>query len=999
MRPTPSPDSAMHHPLRPTPAAQPRLLLASALLSALGALTACGGGGPTDPAATNSPPAAAASATGTGSGSGSGTGGDTSTAPTSALARALQTGDASGMATADLEAATRMALKAQNADHEAEHQALFGLSADGQATPDTVAAIDWDPTHDSSTFQVLDSGRNHVMLTGNWRYSDSTSGSGRVLAVTGTMPGSGARYAAFGGNPLAVRGNAAMDSFMRHTMDWLTGGKPPGGLHVVVAQMPGRSTYWFPHEGAVRNWLGARDPGMHINGVPAAEATDDSCDGPRLAACLQDADLLIIGRQQAAEGASGSDYPAPDDGAAIEAAVAQAQARGLPVLYLHHHRTANDLDTRLLARFGLALENNYWAQEGLKAYLPSDAPAQATDALALHDLLGRVALGQFTTTWSGCYNDLGRMLCDDAPGDAALMNEFLVPAQALRTRLRTLDARGLDLFAQEGYQAEKLSVLLADRYRQGVSYPMTKEGDRTAFFQAHFSDMGVYLNRSHQAVARNLGNFSGLFPADTPTVTRSVSAQARSSERVEYATGLYAMPGRTFTVTRTDSSTATVRVGLNMLRDSTHVYNTYDRPTMLASPHVDLAPGQTLTLTSPFGGPLYVFIEGQADRPTVGLQVAGTTPHPLLRDMRDSAQVEAFKNELAHTPTNWVVVTTDFLTLHATLPRFQETLTAHGGDMNLLADRIWTYLVKDTYELAGFHASDPSAFTLPTAVSDFCTGAGWDCSSARHQRERMQHVISDVYATCGSGCSGNPYDQNWALDPLGWGETHEIGHNLQRARLKIYGSLSSEVSNNIFPMHKQMMFNRAHPGSTPYTRGVNSPRQAFDMLKSASAQADPAAAVRAAIWTDTAYSANNALRMNFYRQLVEFARTHRAGFTDGWELYTLMYLLERNFTGAGADWAAQKDALGFGAYASYPDTMDGNDFMLIAISRIIGRDMRPVFDLWGVTHSANAGAQVAAYGLPAAERVFFPMKDLNQDAAGVAAPVAVGVNAVYPTLP
>jgi hypothetical protein len=206
------------------------------------------------------------------------------------------------------------------------------------------------------------------------------------------------------------------------------------------------------------------------------------------------------------------------------------------------------------------------------------------------------------------------------------------------------------------------------------------------------------------------------------------------------------------------------------------------------------------------------------------------------------------------------------------------------------------------------------------------------------------------------------------------------------------------VSNNIFPMHKQLKFNTTlAQGARPMTRSGTSAKLAFDVIKAAMGTADTTAAVRQAIWSDTAYAANNGLRLSFYRQLVEFARVCNPGFVDGWELYTLMYLLDRNVTASAANWSTVATGLGFGTYASYPGAMDGNDFMLIASSRIIGRDMRPVFDLWGVTYSAAASAQVVAYALPLADKWLFPMSNVNASGTGVGAPVAMSTSAVYPT--
>ena len=919
--------------------------------------------------------------------------------PGLALQAALASGDASALSLATVQAAARSQLQAQAAAHTAARNAFFALGAAGAPTSASPSGIHWDPSHDSSTFTVLDSARNQVMLAGNWRYSDSTAGSGRVLAVAGQAPSTSARYAAFGGNPLGVPGNAAMDTLMRNTVAWLTGRTQFDNLKVVTAHLPGQATFWFPHEAKVRTWFATQFPGVTVNGVASGQAqSDDRCDGDKLDACLQGVDLLVIGRQQGpniGNSTSPDDYPTAYDGTTVMQAVAAAQARGVPVLYLHHYRDANDLAARLLDHFGLSVNTNYFAQEGLKAYGPSDVPAAPVGLPEQQALLQRLEQGSFSSTWSGCVNDLGRVKCD---ADTAFTSEFDTPGKALRTRLRALDAAGTALFSRPGYQQEKLMVLLGDKYRESVNYPLSKESAGVDFYRAYFSDMAAYVNRSRNQVARNLGNFSGLFAADTPTLRRSVTATAPATGKREVMTGLYVMPGRTVTVTRNDTSAAVVTVGLNMLRDTTHVFNTYDRPTLLTSPRISLVAGQPRTLTSPFGGPLFLFVESAAGAPSVSVTVDGVITHPVLRDANDPAQVAAFQAELASTPTNWVGLATDALTVHSNLAHFRTTLAAVNSDMARLVGLINTYMVKDTYELAGFTSSTAGALQPPASVAAFCNSAGWDCSGTQHLRDVMQHVIADNHANCGAGCSGNPYDQDWALEPLGWGESHEIGHNLQRSRLNIYGGQSGEVSNNIFPMHKQWRYNQtlSNPAQA-YVRSGTGAKAVFDKMKAALATADPVATLRASVWGNTAYAADNGLRLSFYRQLVEYARHYNSGFTDGWELYTLLYLQERNFGAASAGWDSAKASLGFGTYAAYPSAIDGNDFMVVATSRIIGRDMRPVFDLWGITYSAAASAQVAAYALPAAEKLLFPMSNVNRFGSGVGAPVLMDPSATYPT--
>jgi hypothetical protein len=135
----------------------------------------------------------------------------------------------------------------------------------------------------------------------------------------------------------------------------------------------------------------------------------------------------------------------------------------------------------------------------------------------------------------------------------------------------------------------------------------------------------------------------------------------------------------------------------------------------------------------------------------------------------------------------------------------------------------------------------------------------------------------------------------------------------------------------------------------------------------------------------------------FYRQLVEYARYYNPSLGDGWALMSLMYLLDRNFDASTANWSAVAAPFGFGTYAANPSTMSGNDFMLVASSFIIGRDMRPMFDLWGVSYSSAASAQVAAHGSTPVGQLLFPMSHLSQIPARVGAPIVMSTTATYPS--
>lgn len=889
------------------------------------------------------------------------------------LSAAMRTGNASAVDAASIKRAADTLLDTQIAAYAALKQSAF----------QGVGPIDWNLGHDSVWFNVNDSSRNHVLLPSNWSYGDNTAGAQRPVGVFGNPPGSTARYAAFGNNPIAVPGNAAMNQFMLNTVKWLSPSAGSAGLKVVTAYLPGTETYWFPHEKKVRDWLFASYPGATVNGLAAgATQADDSCDGAALTACLDGANLLVIGR---------GDSTKPTVAATVVQAVRDAQARGIPVLYLHHYRDLNDLSTGLLQHFGLGVSNNYFDQEGLKAFDPASLPAKPDQLVSIKNLLAHLDAGNFSTTWSGCTTS-SRYTCS---GDAAYMSEFGTPAGKLRTTLRDLDAKGVALFAQPGYELEKLLVLWGDKLRTGVSYPINKS-DTSNFLRAYFSDMAVYINRDSSAVAQNLGNFAPAIPASTPAVSQTVTTTAPDSGRKEYLSGLYVMPGRTVKLTRTDGASAKVSFGLNMLRDTTWVFNTYDRPTQLASPRIALLQNQPVTITSPYGGPLLLFIEAASGAPTVSVTVDGVITHPVLRDANNPTEVTAFQAAVNATPTNWVGFATDALTLQSTLPHFKTSMTLYNNNMAALASDTWIYTIKDTYELAGFNAGN-GQLQLSATAKAVCDAKGWDCSGTQHRRDNTQHVIADVHAMCGSGCSGNPYDQDWSFNPLGWGETHEIGHGIQPSRMKVYADRSDEVSNNLFPMHKQMKFNTSAAGqATPIIARAGTGKLAFESLKTALGTADPVTAAYDSIWSNPAYAADNSQRVMFYRQLAEYAHYYNGAYTDAWEVYTLMYLLDRNMSKNASTWTGVAGSYGFGTFAAYPSAMNGNDFLLIASSNLIGRDMGPLFDLWGVRVTAAAKAQVTAYNLPAAAKLYFPMPHLAVPGAKVGPPITMSTTAAYP---
>jgi hypothetical protein len=139
------------------------------------------------------------------------------------------------------------------------------------------------------------------------------------------------------------------------------------------------------------------------------------------------------------------------------------------------------------------------------------------------------------------------------------------------------------------------------------------------------------------------------------------------------------------------------------------------------------------------------------------------------------------------------------------------------------------------------------------------------------------------------------------------------------------------------------------------------------------------AKVRSDLWGDPAYGAQNRLRVYFYLQWpliyadilkVQNTLTEVEAIEAGWDIYTLLYLNQRQVEAASAtDWPSVRANLGFSTYQSKPytslaaDAMGNfpyHDYLLVALSLITGKDQTPVFDFWGIQTSQAGKAQVAA---------------------------------------
>ncbi|WKE65518.1 ImpA family metalloprotease [Gallaecimonas kandeliae] len=807
-------------------------------------------------------------------------------------------------------------------------------------------AIDYAPGQNTQIFNISAPDSSFPLLEAS---------TGQVLALAGSQ--GGGRYAAFG-TPLLARLDGgdfpALVPATQRLLGWLLNADPAQAHSVALAFLGG-------YETASRNWLQAQFPQWTIK----------SCnDVATLADCLAGSELVVSG-MQAADG----------DATTVVAALKASLAKGVPLLYQHWSWGSNALSDGTAALLGASLPYaGNWFANASATWSDAQAMLDAAPWLKAEQTLVQHLVDQdFSFDWSACTSSVGTTSCDQVAG---LHSAFLDGARALRAGLNQLDRQGLDLFNQDSLTLSKLFVLLGDSYRQGIHYPMDKASTNiNSFMAAYLADHLAYYHHSHNPAQPDLGNFSDTLPANLPLVNQTLNFTLGADSEFR-GTGLYLLPGQSISVLRTDGQAVSLGLFINTQRTgSTREFNTngYLRPKFLQSPTFDLKQGQGQTITSPYGGPLMVQLPAGSGQ--LSLQISGATPYPYLTDFSKAAD---FLAQLNDTALNWSGIRTDFVEINSRRHMMQDFINSsrYQGNAQQALDDVWTYMIKGTYDLAGYQGE---GLALPAAVQARCTSLGWDCTDpVIHAKPKLQHINIDESANCGAGCSGNPYDQAWTLDPFGWGESHEIGHNNQPALLRIYGGRSSETSNNIFPLHKGWQ-RFMDSGERIDSCDRQSPATTYLWLQDAHNQADPTQAMYDKLWSQTGIYDNAGQRLDFYLQLA-FLAEDVGGLDNGWELYTLLYLEQRLFNHASQDaatWTAQKDALGMGSFATAP-SLDGNDFMVMAGSYLLKRDLRPLFDAWGIRYSSGAASQVAAYGYPAAALVFYKADSQCMDMKGAA---------------
>lgn len=859
---------------------------------------------------------------------------------------ALATGDASVVPDARaLEDALVAAIDDAATRHVPAIAEILALNPDGTARSDgsSLTAIDWDPTHDAALLEH-EPGENAALLRTNGVSREGYETRSETLAVVGE---SSARYLVMGGNPMrnhrrdAAALNEAMHRVLENGIGWLTrrDDLDTAPFSIVAAQL--EQSHYFPDELGVREWLGERFGGRALHNEP------DACDGDALSTCLAaDPDLLIVSGHLN-EG---------DETEVVASAVAEAMTRGVPVLYLHLDGHASALSEALFPLFDVRhAGDNYWRRLLLAGHDPrATLGVPSAEMAAVRRLVEHFRANDFAIDWDDCDGE-------DCRANESLERAFQDGASHVKSLMQALDRDKVNLFAHpERYRFKKLLALLGDRYRTEARFPMDRKATPTTeFLRALYADHATYQFRDVVGRWADLGNFARDDYSHVTPVTRTVRQLSRRHFR---ATGAYALPGRTVTMTRHDDAEVGVRVRVNSLRDgSTRLYADfgYARPRVLRTPSIAIESGETLRFTSATGGPLQ--LEYDANGQDVAITFENVGEHAYWRDAADD---ERFASALAADELDWAEIAAPSFEVHSTREKMLASLSdrvvvAGGGTPRALVDATMRYVHDLPHVLAGFRGPGVS---VVEEIHRFAADNGLPVD----ELDLVKHMNADQ-ASCGYGCSGNPYDAYWSFSPIGHGDLHELGHGLERARFRFSGWPGHAITNFYSYYAKTRYFEDT--GDDPDCQSLPF-RSIFEVLRASVAEPDPGAHVRAALWNDTSWSEGAAAMIQMM-----MAAEDAGALEDGWHLLARLHLIEREYQRAIRDdaaWLASREGLGMSLYArADARALGAEDWLLIALSHASGFDFRDWFDAWGHRYADDAAAQVASMTLPPMPVAFY----------------------------
>jgi len=803
---------------------------------------------------------------------------------------------------------------------------IFNLDNNNTSLED----VTWDPTHDAMFFKTT-LGINTPILVTNGVSLEGKTIYHKTLGAIGER-GDG-RYMILGGNPMRVRGNDEMDKVMQNSISWLTrkDNLKESKFNVILAQLD--ESHFFKDESKTRAWLDEYyKDSLSYN-------DENSCDGSRLKECLNsNTDLLIISQI----------LDSQDSIDSVIDGVKYALDNNISILYIHHDGDLKPLGKALFSEvFDIKYEwDNYFKRLMLQdfdilSYKPNEKFKN------IQEMFKHFKYRDYEIDWSSCVKDK----CDNILSYQKL---FLNGAKDTQKNLQELDRNKIDIFSlKDRYRLQKLLVLTADVFRRDVVFPMDKnETDDNIFLRSLYADYSSYNFRSINPTQPDMGNFSRSDFSHIKPHQKVINIKSRKYFK---ATGVYALPGKSVKITRLDNSDLSVKVFINTLRSTaTHEYEKsgYKRPKFLQSPHFKIESNETIKITSAYGG--VIELEFDKNDMDVKIEFENIGEHPFWASSKDS---ETFSKKLQEGAFDWAEIVTDGFEVHSTLQKMKKSLDdKKWTNPQAFAEATKQYISNYPHALAGFKGDgiDPIQ-----EVDSFAN----EHNIRVEMIDIVKHMNADQ-ATCGYGCSGNPYDAYWSFSPVYHGDLHELGHGLESKRLQFEGFSYHSTTNPYSYYSKSKYYKES--GNDPQCQKLPF-KELFENIQKSIGEDNSTKYLQDNFWATSNWSHQVLVTIEAMMATQKMGR-----FENGWHLLSRLHLLDREIKRAKNDWESKKYDLGFSSYSlSEFNDIRKNDWLLISFSFASNADFRDYFDMMGIPYSQKASKQVESFGYEKVPQKFY----------------------------
>lgn len=820
---------------------------------------------------------------------------------------------------------------------------IFNLNNDGSSKWDnsSLVNIDWDPTHDAATFFVNNKfNRNSPLLTANAVTIEGRTIYEKNLAVLWKNQLWG-KYVVFWWNPFRNGINSDMQWVLENTLSYLTANdslKTSTWFNVVLSHMD--DSYYFRDESKTREWLDKNYTGT------VTYNKENTCDNLNLANCItNDTDLIIISQLSSES----------DNLESIISSINWALSGWIPVIYIHHDWDLKPLWKKLFSDvFDIWYEwDNRWKNLQLKWFNPAEKINILNKADS--DILKMITHFQnndLNLDWSVCEDSKwNKGENNDRCGNVPWYPELKSTFNSLKSKIDQLDRNKINIFEGNGYDLQKLFILLADKYREKTVFPMNKAtGDDNLFMKSYYSDHLVYNFRWYNPVQNDLWNFSRSDFSHITPVNKSLNLVSKRPFRSAW---VYALPGETFTVTRRDDSDVIVKIFINSQRSwSTHEFqkNWYSRPKFLQSQHIEIKRWETISLTSPYGWPIQV--EFSSNDLDVALDFTNIGEHAYWKSINDN---DSFTNKLEKNEYDWAEIATPGFEVHSQLNKMVQSIWEWKTPEKLAAATT-KYIANYPLVLAWFKWP---WIDIVDEIHDFAHINKLNI----YNIDQVKHMNADQ-ATCGYGCSWNPYDAYWAFSPVGHGDIHEVGHGLEKSRFRFTG-FEWHSTTNPYSYYTKSNYNKITKWD-PVCQSL--PFQSlFETVKESKNHDNALKYLQDNFWSNSGWSQQFSVTIQAMMHAEKQWKLK-----DGWHLLARLHILERNIGFVKSDWENKKNNIWFSNYSLDEfNAITNDDWMLISLSYAVGLDYSEYLKMIWMNYSDKALAQVKSFNYPIVEPALF----------------------------